>query len=553
MPWKYSVEKVHVIVVPKDEIALVEAVAGAPIPAGRRFGKVVDCNNFQDARAFLQNGGSRGQQLAVLLSGSYRINTKLFKVITSSDARNEGLNSDTFHILKIGANNIGIVTIADGKPLDEGEIAAPIVSGHSAFTDPQAFIDNGGYRGLQQEVLRAGDYVMNPWFAHVELAEMTYIPAAHVGVVISAVGKTGGDVSGEEFTHGEIVPEGYKGIWNTPLNPGMHAINTAVNTVELVQTSKLPLNWSAEIGAHGLDKALGTINVISRDGFTIPIEVQQVINIPYTVAARVIAQFESVEMLITSLLAEMVSNFFRNAVQALDAKDFLDNRQKIQLDAEAYITKELAKFDIRGVNTFISRITPPPQLVKILQDRKLAEEGIATTQQEQALEEARQQCARASALADAQQSLVNAEQAVEIAKFNASSAEAAADGAKRVRIKNAEADAESSIKTAQGITAIADATAHKTSVEGNAEAEVIRKKTEATSKESYVAIEVAHALAGSNLRLVPEISMGGDSSNGVISALLGSLAIQNITGKTVPEAAKSASAGTALLSNKTDA
>jgi uncharacterized membrane protein YqiK len=72
-----------VTVVPQGEIALVLAADGAAIPPERILGKVVDCDNFQDARKFLLHEGEKGRQLGMLTAGTYRINTALFTVITS--------------------------------------------------------------------------------------------------------------------------------------------------------------------------------------------------------------------------------------------------------------------------------------------------------------------------------------------------------------------------------------------------------------------------------------------------------------------------------------
>src|ERR1700722_8748829 len=49
-PWQYRVLKAWVTVVPQGEIALVLAADGKAIPAGRILGRVVDGDNFQDAR-----------------------------------------------------------------------------------------------------------------------------------------------------------------------------------------------------------------------------------------------------------------------------------------------------------------------------------------------------------------------------------------------------------------------------------------------------------------------------------------------------------------------
>ena len=85
-PWQYRIIKMPVTVVPQGEIALVVAADGNSIPAERILGKVVDCDNFQDARKFLVNGGEKGRQIGILTAGTYRINTALFTVITSATA-----------------------------------------------------------------------------------------------------------------------------------------------------------------------------------------------------------------------------------------------------------------------------------------------------------------------------------------------------------------------------------------------------------------------------------------------------------------------------------
>ena len=81
--WQYQVLKAPVTVVAPGEIALVVAADGAPIPAERMLGQVVECDSFQDARGFLLHGGERGRQLGLLTAGTYRINTALFKIITA--------------------------------------------------------------------------------------------------------------------------------------------------------------------------------------------------------------------------------------------------------------------------------------------------------------------------------------------------------------------------------------------------------------------------------------------------------------------------------------
>src|SRR5438445_10272451 len=64
----------------ETEIATGEAIDGRPLPKGRLFGDEVECNQFQDGEAFLDNGGFKGPEVAIIRPGTYRINPFLFYV-----------------------------------------------------------------------------------------------------------------------------------------------------------------------------------------------------------------------------------------------------------------------------------------------------------------------------------------------------------------------------------------------------------------------------------------------------------------------------------------
>ena len=71
-PWQFEVDMTKFIRIPEGKIGIVEAVDGTAIPAGRVLGKRVECDTFQSARAFLDNGGERGPQLTAMPPGVYR-------------------------------------------------------------------------------------------------------------------------------------------------------------------------------------------------------------------------------------------------------------------------------------------------------------------------------------------------------------------------------------------------------------------------------------------------------------------------------------------------
>src|SRR5690349_20896738 len=138
--WQYRILKTPVTIVPQGEIALVVAADGAAIPAERILGRVVDCDNFQDARKFLLNGGEKGRQLASLTAGTYRINTALFTVIASHNAQEHGMTYAQLTLQRVEPDMVGIVTALDGQPIEAGEIAGPTIAGHDNFQNAQAFL-----------------------------------------------------------------------------------------------------------------------------------------------------------------------------------------------------------------------------------------------------------------------------------------------------------------------------------------------------------------------------------------------------------------------------
>jgi uncharacterized membrane protein YqiK len=151
--WRYKVLKVPVTVVQPGEISLVVAADGAAIPSERVLAHEVACDKFQDAEAFLRNGGERGRQIAFLTAGTYRINPALFEVVTPANAEQHGMSPADLRIYQLPTDRVGIVTMLDGRPIPSGDLAGSVVTGHDSFQRGQAFMDAGGFRDLQEEVL----------------------------------------------------------------------------------------------------------------------------------------------------------------------------------------------------------------------------------------------------------------------------------------------------------------------------------------------------------------------------------------------------------------
>lgn len=511
-PWQYVVTLQKFITINQDTIGVVEARDGHPLKDGHVLARRVDCNSFQDARAFLQNGGERGPQITVIPPGTYRINTALFNVQAAK-------------VLEVPDNMVGIVTTKEGHPLPAGEIASQPVNGHNSFQDAQAFVDAGGGKGLQEQVILAGRYFLNPRFATVEIKETTIVPIANVGVVIAYVGREGVDVTGDNFKHGNLVHKGEKGVWVEPLDPGKYPINSYTHRVELVPTANVVLNWATgKTEAHNLDKNLSTITVRSSDGFTFNLDVSQIIHIPRSEAPKVIARFGSMVNLVTQVLEPTIGNYFRNAAQGSDVIDFLRTRRERQDDARKQISAALADYNVVAVDTLIGDITPPESLMRTLTDRKLAEQEKVTYDTQRLAEETRKELQQATAMADTQASVVAAERQVQIQQFQASAAVKTAEGQASSRKLVADGEA-----YATRVTGNADA--EKTQAVGTAEADVIKLKIASMESGNYAGIEISKALAASGFKLVPDVVVSGgggaDGGNSLVSVLLANLIRDN--------------------------
>ena len=493
--WQYSVRKVAVTVIPPGEIGLVVAADGASIPPDRILGRVVACDNFQDARAFLTARGEKGRQLGLITAGTYRIHTVLFDVITARNAAAHGLPGDVLRVYRVQEDRVGIVTTLDGAPIEAGEIAGPSIAGHQNFQDAHAFLKAGGRRGLQEQVLLSGSWNLNPWFVQVEQVVMTEVPIGYVGVVISYVGHAHEDVSGVDFKHGDLVTPGHKGVWVEPLHPGKHPLNTRVMKLERVPTTNIVLNWADRTEAHAYDSQLSSITVRSKDGFAFNLDVSQIIHVGAPEAPKVISRVGSMQNLIDHVLQPIVGNYFRNAAQASTVLDFLGARSERQAEAAMHIRRALSLYDVQAIDTLIGDIHPPEDLMRTLTDRKIAEEQKKTFEVQEAAQKQRQQLVRETATAEIQLELVGAEQGVRIAELAAAS-----------RVKEATGEAEAIRAT------------------GEAHAAAYRAGVQALGAPGFTALQVMQVVGERAVRIVPDVAVSGDSSgNGLVSALLGNL------------------------------
>src|SRR6185369_4957196 len=176
IPFIYVAQKSPFIEIKDGEIGIVESIDGNPIPPGRIFAQVVEGHNaFQDGEAFLTKGGQKGPQIQILAPGKYRINPYQFNV-TKAGA------------VFIDKGKVGVVTAMDGQKIPAGRLLGQSVPGHSNFESGQAFLENGGQKGPQIDLLQPGTYRINLNLFRLEIHDATVIPANKIGLVTALDG-----------------------------------------------------------------------------------------------------------------------------------------------------------------------------------------------------------------------------------------------------------------------------------------------------------------------------------------------------------------------------
>lgn len=521
--WQFRIHRVSLVIVPQGKIGYVYARDGESLPPSQTLARVVPCNNFQDASAFLGHEtpaesltGQRGRQRAIMREGVYAINLALFYVVTEEMVyrlpglqgretqtlkqwQNELQECQGFSPVVIGrpievvdalrpdnkllVDSIGIVTIQDGPSLMPGEIIAPPVGVdrddphyHNNFQDPELFLNAGGRRGRQYVPLTDGTYFINRWFASIEIIAKTVVPIGYVGVVVSYYGRVGSDVSGSEFRHGERVATGERGVWQAPLGPGKYPFNTYAGQIILVPTTNFVLHWiTGRTETHRYDDSLRSIDLVTKDAYEPMLPLSVVVHIDYQKAPNVIQRFGDVKKLITQTLDPMLSAYFRDVAHKRTMLELLQQRDEIQLEAREELHQRFMAFDIEAVDVLIGKPDTSEKGGKIetlldqLRQRQLATEQMNTYDHQCAAADRLKVLNEAQARANMQAQLTNSHVQVQIAENEGDAALARARRQAQQTVIVADAELQRSRKQAEQNVVLAEAECQQRILAGRGE------------------------------------------------------------------------------------
>ena len=547
-PYLFRVSISKVTMVPPGKVGIITSADGAQLDAGRLHGKAISGHkNFQDAESFIYNGGQKGPQVEILTPGTYRIHTQSIAIDNTSDYKPGLFTVRLFDATIITENQIGLVEALDGAPLDPRDYVAQAVTGHDNFQDSNEFIAKGGQRGPQKDILLPGTYYINPLVFKVIMESAKEVKPGEVAVIVSNVGKdptheireamaskirekmereeeeqvhlaaekldrvdgdetsieeikaelVSGDPADKRLDQGAheayVVPEGFRGIQESVVGPGKYYVNTLATTPIVIPTTNMTVEWTAE----KIDNSFDPFAVISKDGFTMQLEVRVVFRVKPEDAPFMVAKIGNTDRLIQNVMHPLIDSIFRNQASESSAMAYLQNRHEEQERAEARVRMHLLKYHVDVVNVLICHIHLPEELMKTQTEKILAEQKQSMFDAQREAETKRIELEKTRAHADNQKNLMEATVGVEIS-------------AKRSEQRQREADGE-----AYYISSTGKAEAEKMRLIGEAQGVAYREQVNALGANGVALVETLKVIGEKGVRITPDImASGGGNGNG---------------------------------------
>ena len=541
-PYLFRVSIAKTTVIPQGKVGIVTAADGAPLDPGRLLGKAIqDHLSYQNAELFVSSGGQRGPQVDILTPGTYRILTESAPLEGGAEGKPGLFTIRLFDATVINENQIGLVEALDGAPLNPGDYVAESIPGHDNFQDGHEFIDSKGQRGPQKDILLPGTYYINPLLFKVILETAKEVKPGEVAVIVSNTGKDPSDevrremaakvrarmereereqaaqsaahltqVDAEEIKtelmtgdpadrrldegahEAYVVPEGYRGIQETVVGPGRYYVNTLAITPIVIPTTNQTVEWTS-------GEVVNTFNpfeVISKDGFTMQLEVRVVFRVKPEDAPFMVAKIGGIDRLIQNVMHPLIDSIFRNQASESSAMAYLQNRHEEQERAEARVRAHLLKYHVDVVNVLICHIHLPEELMKTQTEKILAEQRQNMYNAQREAEEKRIQLERTKSQADNQRDLMAATVGVEISGKRAEQRKAEGEGEAHYILQTGKAEAE------------------KVRLMGEAQGVAYREQVNALGGQGVALIETLKVIGEKGVRITPDVMATGGSGDG---------------------------------------
>ena len=218
-------------------------------------------------------------------------------------------------------------------------------------------------KGIIPSVLRPGRYPINPHLFQVEVHEPLTIEAGYKGVVTNLAGRLPAD------PNQLLVAENERGVQTKTLGEGTHYVNPYVTRISKVDCRSRRFNIADK-------KDMG---FPSRDGFWVSLDGRIQFRINPERAAEVYVIYneeengdEIDEEIIRKVIMPNARSFCRLEGSARQGKEFIEGETRMEFEKrfQEAMKKECEPLGIEILEALITRIRPPEQIAKPIQDRE---------------------------------------------------------------------------------------------------------------------------------------------------------------------------------------
>ena len=377
------------------------------------------------------------------------------------------------NVIQVPEGYYGQITSLDGAPMPEGMFIAPVIADDKLATmlNAQAFIEQGGFRGPQETVLKPGSYRLNQYLFDVRIDQdtaATIIPTGQVGVVKSNVQQPGLNCKEEMVRVSQaqhdadalsvpLVPKGCIGLWKEPLLPGAYYLNKHAYDVTLVDTRVQTWEYKGGYRRRIIDLSIdqqGNLQQTERtveepvpstavdravfvkvEGWDIPQELRVVAQISPENAPIVAGSVGGIEQIEHRILTPLIRSIVRNVagsnirlpkkegdkiigyeIRPTRVLDLIENREAIEDTIEDQIKSEARKAGVEIKEIRLGEPAIPPEILIARLRQQLADQLGEAYKRETEAQKQRIETEQARATANEQPRLVEAQIAVQVAE-----------------------------------------------------------------------------------------------------------------------------------------
>ena len=356
-----------------------------------------------------------------------------------------------FPVQEIPEGQYGLLVTTDGRAIDEGSYLADRwpLGKEEEMLEATYFLENGGQKGPQFNVLRPGKYRINPYLFRINKLLATDVPTGHVAVIRSNVKTTTAECPDPSISFGTadesvalpLVPEGCVGVWEKPKPPGRYYLNEKAFVTTIIPTRlqtwvykggytarRVNLTVSDEgkiqqkevsevikIPKNAADKAIN----VRVEGWTVPVDMRVIVAVNPANAAKVVASVGGLKEVEDNIITPAIRDILRTIGGHPDRKvmDLVEKRAEIVAEVERAIVPEGLKAGVTIQEVRMGEPAIPPELLVATLREQLAIQLQATYKKEQDAQRERIKVERERATADQQKELVAAEIRKKAAEF----------------------------------------------------------------------------------------------------------------------------------------